>query len=146
MIFVGADHRGLVLKAAVNTWLKNRGYEFEDVGAYEFNQEDDYVDFAVDVAQRVVKQKGMGILICASGVGVDIAANKVEGVRCALGFALEQVTAARRDDNINVLALPSDFIDGQKGVMLVERFLVTPFTEYDKYLRRIEKIARYETT
>lgn len=146
MIFVGADHRGFALKAILSTWLTGRSFDFADLGAYEFTPQDDYVDYAVAVAQKVVAhpKDARGIIICASGVGADIAANKVKGARCALGFALEQIASARRDDNVNVLALPADFVDGRQAVLFVERFLLTSFTQYDRYLRRIEKIARYE--
>jgi RpiB/LacA/LacB family sugar-phosphate isomerase len=146
VIFIGADHRGLALKAVVNTWLAGRGYQFEDLGAYEYNQDDDYVDFAIAVAQRVADRgdSGRGVVICGSGVGVDVAANKVEGVRSVLGFALPQVVAARHDDNVNVLALAGDYCDGRQAVMLVERFLSTVFIENEKYLRRLEKLKRYE--
>lgn len=145
MIYIGADHRGFELKAKINTWLSNRGYEFEDLGAYEYNHDDDYVDYAIDVAQKV-KSSGRGIVICGSGVGVEIAANKVTGVRCGLGFAEDQVHAARKDDNINVLAIAADNTDETKALKLVEQFLETEFVETDRYLRRIEKIARYENS
>lgn len=145
MIFVGADHRGMALKAAVNSWLNNRGFEFEDVGSYEYNPDDDYVDYAIDVGQRVAKSEiHRGVVICGSGVGMDIAANKVEKVRSVLGFLLEQVTSARKDDNVNVLSLPADYIDGRLAVLLVERFLTTAFDMTERYERRIEKMARYE--
>jgi ribose 5-phosphate isomerase B len=144
VIFIGADHRGLGLKATINTWLAGREYVFEDLGSYEYNQDDDYVDVAIVVAQRVVKFSGRGIVICGSGVGVDIAANKVEGVRCVLGFNLQQVVAARKEDNVNVLALPSDFVDGRQAILWVERFLVTAFDQTERYMRRIEKMERFE--
>jgi ribose 5-phosphate isomerase B len=146
MIYVGADHKGLALKVAINTWLKLRGYEFEDRGAYEHVADDDYVDVGIDVAQRTAERSdtNRGILICGSGVGMDVAANKVERVRCVLGFNLDQVRLARRDDNVNVLALAADFVDGRQAVLLVEKFLVSEFVESDKYLRRIEKMNRFE--
>lgn len=146
MIYIGADHRGIELKAHINSWLKGRGYEFEDVGAYEYNRGDDYVDFAIDVAQRVAKmpEKHWGIVLCGSGVGVAIAANKVKGVRCGLGFEVDQVYEARKDDNINVLALAANNTDEIKALELVEKFLETEFVRSDSYLRRIEKIKRYE--
>lgn len=148
MIFIGADHRGFELKAKIAKWLAGRGYEFEDVGAFEYDHEDDYVDFAIAVGQRVgvrSQESGdKGIVICGSGVGVDIAANKVKGVRCGLGWEEDQVHAARKEDNINVLALAADNVDEKKAVRLVETFLETEFVETDRYLRRTEKIARWE--
>ena len=146
MIYIGADHRGLELKGTINKWLKGRGYEFEDVGAFKYDHDDDYVDFAIDVAQRVAQggEKHRGIVMCGSGVGVEVAANKVRGVRAGLGFEPDQVFAARKDDNINVLAIACDNVTEEEALKLVENFLVTEFVESDRYLRRLEKIKRYE--
>ncbi len=150
MIFIGADHRGFELKAKIDKWLAGRGYEFEDLGAYEHDTSDDYVDYAIAVGERISPQssthnaQNRGIVICGSGAGADIAANKVIGVRCGLGWEPDQVYAARKDDNINVLALASDNIEEEKALKLVETFLETEFVQSDKYLRRIEKIKRFE--
>jgi len=146
MIYIGADHRGFELKASVNMWLKGRGYEFEDVGAFKYDHDDDFVDYAIDVAQRVAQapEAHRGIMICGSGVGAEIAANKVKGVRAGLGFEPDQVYAARKDDNMNVLALAADNVTEEEALALVEKFLDTEFVESDKYLRRVEKIKRYE--
>lgn len=144
MIYTGADHRGFELKAKINKWLSGRGYEVEDVGAYVYEHDDDYVDYAISVGQWVAAKDARGIVICGTGVGVDIAANKVEGVRCGLGWEEDQVHAARRDDNINVLALAADNLETEKALKLVERFLETGFVEHEKYIRRIEKMKRYE--
>lgn len=144
MIYIGADHRGFDLKGKISKWLAGRGYEFEDVGAYEYDHEDDYVDFAVAVGQKVAQspEKNWGIVICGSGVGVSIAANKIAGVRCGLGFLEDQVHAARKEDGINVLAIASDNCSETEGLKLVGVFLDTEFVMSDKYLRRIEKISR----
>ncbi|KKU55608.1 hypothetical protein A3H89_00040 [Candidatus Amesbacteria bacterium RIFCSPLOWO2_02_FULL_48_11] len=146
MIYIGADHRGWELKAKINDWLKGRGYEFEDLGAYEYNAWDDYTDYAIDLAQRVAADadRHRGILICGSGVGMCIAANKVKAVRAGLGFAPDQVHAARKDDNINIMVLAADNTDEITALELVEKFLETEFVESDSYLRRIDKISRYE--
>ncbi len=146
MIYLGADHRGLELKAKIAKWLAGRGYDFEDLGAYEYDHDDDYVDFAVAVAQKVAvgPDKYRGLVICGSGVGVDVVANKVAGIRCGLGFSQDQVHAARKEDNINVLALAADNCDEVMGTKLVEKFLDTEFVMQDKYLRRLEKISRIE--
>lgn len=146
MIYIGADHRGFELKAKINKWLQGRGYEFEDVGAYEYDHDDDYVDYAIWVAQKVAQNpdKNRGVVICGSGVGAEIAANKVKRIRCGLGFEIDQVHAARKDDDINVLALAADNTDEEKALQLVAKFLETEFITSDRYLRRIEKIGRYE--
>ncbi len=146
MIYIAADHRGFELKAKVNEWMKGREYEFEDLGAYEYDNKDDYVDFAIDVGQKTVadKEGGMGILICGSGVGMCIAANKVRGVRAGLGFAADQVHAGRKDDNMNVLVVAADNTEEIEAIKLVEKFLETEFVRSENYTRRLNKIERYE--
>lgn len=148
MIYIGSDHRGFELKAKINQWLSGRGYEFEDLGSFAYDHDDDYVDYAVLVGQAVSKhpERHWGIVICGSGVGVDIAANKINDIRCGLGFASDQIHAARKDDNINCLALPADNIEDAKALEIVEAFLETEFDNSDRYLKRIEKISRYEDT
>ena len=146
MIYLGADHRGFELKTRLFKRLIDEGYEVTDLGNDHFDPNDDYVDFAIEVAQKTAQNPAgnRGIVICGSGVGVDIAANKVRGIRCGLGFAEDQVHAARKDDNINILALASDNATEEEALRLVEKFLETEFVESDKYLRRLEKIERFE--
>ena len=100
----------------------------------------------VEVAQKVAAnpERNFGIVICGSGMGAEVAANKVRGVRCGLGFEPDQVHAGRKDDNINVLALASDNVTEDVAYGLVEKFLETEFVETDRYVRRVEKISRYE--
>lgn len=146
MIYIGADHRGFELKVQINKWLQGRGWEFEDLGAFEYEKKDDYVDLAVAVGQRVAQapEKSRGILICGSGVGMSVAANKVKKIRAGLGFELDQVHAARKEDNINILVLAADHTGEIKALELVEKFFETEFVKSDAYLRRMEKIERYE--
>lgn len=146
MIYIGADHRGYELKAKISKWLSGRGYDFEDLGAYEYDRDDDYVDFAIAVGQKVAvsPEKNRGILVCGSGVGVCVAANKVKGIRCGIGFENDQVNSARKDDNINVLALASDNLTDEEVMGLLEMFFGTEFVKTERYSRRIEKISRYE--
>jgi ribose 5-phosphate isomerase B len=146
MIYIAADHRGVGLKGKIEEWLKGREYEFEDLGAYEYNAWDDYVDYAIDTAQKVAAnpENNRGILICGSGVGMCVAANKEMNVRCGVGFSPDQVNQARKDDNINILSIASDSIEESEAITLVEMFLETDFVKSESYLRRVEKISRYE--
>jgi ribose 5-phosphate isomerase B len=146
MIYIGADHRGFELKGKIAKWLTTRGYEVQDLGAYEYDHDDDYFDFAYQVAEKVhqAPTNSRGIVICGSGVGVDIVANRFDKVRSGLGFSEDQVHSARKDDNINVLALPADNCDEQLAIRLIEKFMETAFVESDRYLRRLEKLARFE--
>lgn len=121
------------------------GREIVDCGAFEKQDFDDYVDFAKAVGQKVAEETGSrGIVICGSGAGVDIAANKINGVRSVLGFNLEQVKAARSDDNVNVLALPANFTFFEDSKSLIETFLNTHYNPTDNHVRRIQKIKNLE--
>lgn len=146
MIYLGADHRGFELKEKVKTWLAVWGYKFKDLGNTKLDLEDDYPDFARKVAEKVSREKKgeieIGILICESGVGVDVVANKYPGVRCGLGFSGQQIRIAKRDDNINCLALSASFITETENKLIIEMFLETQFSGGGKYQRRISKIEK----
>jgi len=146
VIYLGADHRGFNLKEFIKSWLKNQGYEVVDFGANVLNPEDDYTDFAIKVAEAIQKdyEKGRGILICGSGAGVCITANKFKRVKAGLGFNPDQVFAMRNDDNINVLCLASDFIDEEQAKKIVKVFLITHFDNKENHLRRLQKIEEIE--
>ena len=144
-IYLGADHRGFEMKERLKKWLEERGCQVEDKGAYALASQDDYVDFAAQVAEDVSSNSSSrGIVLCGSGVGVDITSNKYKGVRCGLGFSKEQIQAARKDDDINILALPVDFLEEQTLYTITEQFLSTPFSNEERHLRRIAKIATLE--
>lgn len=146
MIYLGADHRGYNLKETLVAYLKELNYEFNDLGALELNPDDDYPDFTLAVAQKVAEspEENRGILICGSGVGVDIAANKIKGIRSALCFDEAQARASRNDDNTNVLSLSSDFTTEEKAKEIVKTWLQTPYAKLEKYERRINKIKNIE--
>jgi len=141
MIFLGADHRGYQLKEKIKQWLVEWGLEAEDLGNKRLDPNDDFPDFAILVAEKVSQETGSkGILICGNGIGMSVAANKVHGVRCGLGFAVEQVKRGREEDDINCLALPADFVDDGQVKEIVKVFLETKFLGEEKYKRRIQKI------
>jgi len=144
-IYLGADHRGYLLKEKIARFLFEKGYSFEDMGALSLDPDDDYPLYAEKVASMIASStKDRGILVCGSGVGVLIVANKFDGVRAGLGINKEQVVAARNDDNINVLALASDFTDEKQALEMVLAFLETPFSGKAKHKKRIEDISRIE--
>ncbi len=146
-IFIGSDHRGLDLKLTLANFLRALGHEVDDLGPQELVIDDDYPDYAFAVAQKVVQNSAAkGIIICASGVGMDIAANKVKGARCGLGISVEQVKSARRDDNINCLAIASDFIPDNEAKEMAIAFVETEFANEEKHQRRLAKIFEYENT
>lgn len=145
-IFIGADHRGFKLKEELRPWLISEGYQVEDKGAYQLNLDDDFPDFAATVSESVVKEsESFGILICGSGGGVSILANKFKGIRCAVGFTVDQIKANRNDDDINILAIPENFIYLEQAENIIKTFLETPFSGLDRHFRRLQKIQNIET-
>lgn len=146
MIYIGADHRGFKLKEKVKQFLEKNKIKFKDLGALKYDENDDYPDFAYKVASKISKnpEKNKGILICGSGVGVCITANKLKNVRCALAINKEQIKIAKMHDNINCLAISSDFTNYKKVKGIIDIFLKTKFSRKQKYIRRIKKIKKIE--
>ncbi|MEK7605029.1 MAG: RpiB/LacA/LacB family sugar-phosphate isomerase [Patescibacteria group bacterium] len=143
-VYIGADHRGFALKEKLKQGLGD--VDVIDMGAFEHQPTDDFVDFAKVVAQKVsTDTTARGVLICGSGAGMCIAANKVTGVRSSVGHSVKEVIAARHDDDINVLALPSDFVDDTLALEMVKAFLTTAFIPEERFVRRIAKIKELET-
>jgi len=143
-IYIGADHRGFDLKEHLKTYLQSK-YTVVDCGASQKNPDDDYVDFATIVAQKVASDtSSRGIVICGSGVGVDIVSNKIKGIRCGLAFDTNQISSATSHDHLNVISIPSDYIDNNRAQELVDIFLSTPPQTQTRYTTRIEKIKQLE--
>ena len=147
LIYVGADHRGFELKESLKSFLQGRGYvEVVDFGNTKKDTDDDYPDFAAAVAEKVRRdpEGARGILICGSGAGVDIVANKFPGVRSVLAISPDQVFDARRDDDVNVLSIAADGVELKEAEEMVQIFLSTPFGREERLQRRLEKIAKIE--
>jgi len=144
-IYIGADHRGFHLKEQLKSWLSNDGYEVVDCGNTIFDPRDDYPDFSFAVADKVAAESGSrGIVVCGSGGGATVAANKVRGVRAVMGVNAEDVRHNRDHNDINVLSLAADFTDGEKAKELVAVFLTTLYTPEERFVRRLKKIAARE--
>ncbi len=149
VIYFGADHGGFALKEKLKAFAQEKGYEVVDVGAFTYDEKDDYADFAGAVGKKVslAPDQARGILLCRNGAGVNITANKFPHVRCVLGFSSDQVYDARHDDDVNVLSIPADFVDEPTAQKLTEVFLATPFAkEEERFVRRLNKIAAIEET
>ena len=144
MIFLAADHRGFPLKEKVKQWLVEWGYDYEDMGAFKLDPTDDYPIYAKKVAEGIVEPEDRGILVCGSGVGADVVANKFDGIRSGLAISKEQIRAARNDDNINVLALASNFISEEEAKEIVKTFLDTEFAEEERFNRRLKEVSEIE--
>jgi ribose 5-phosphate isomerase B len=145
MIYVAADHRGFRLKEELKKWLETELYEFRDLGASDYNRDDDYPEIAIKIGETVVKENAGGILICGSGAGASIAANKVNGIRAGLCTSVKQATAAKSDDNINLLCLSADWVSEEDNQKISETFLKTPFSSDERHIRRINQIKDYES-
>ena len=148
-VYIGADHRGYKLKEEIKTWLSENNYDQEDVGAFILDVNDDYPIFAQKVVSSVQSdiernQSVRGIVMCGSGVGVDIVANKFKHIRSGLAVNPEQIEKARLDDDINVLTIPADYIDEKNAKLIVKLFLETPFSQEEKKKRRLLEIEKIE--
>lgn len=143
-IFIGADHRGFALKEKLKPWLVSLGHEVIDCGAATYDKNDDYPDFSFAVAEGVARERGMGIVICGSGVGVTIAANRVPGARCSTGVSAIEITRGRQDDDLNILAISADYAKEDEAKAMITAFLTTPFVGDERHVRRLQKIAARE--
>lgn len=144
-VFIGADHRGFALKEHIKEHLLSRGVEVGDGGAFSLDPQDDYPDFAYRVARAVAKEPGsFGVLLCSSGMGMDVVANKVRGVRATVGYSKEAIVHARTQDDINVLTLAADVLRPSQAAALVNLFLATAFDGAERNRRRLAKVAAVE--
>lgn len=147
-VYLGTDHAGFALKEDIKSFLKSAGYEVVDCGAHRFDPDDDYPDFvskaATGVAGELPASGSKGIVFGKSGAGECIVANKIKGIRAALGFNERSVELARTHNDANVLCLGSDFVRPELAKALVRLFLETPFSGEQRHVRRMEKIRRIE--
>lgn len=146
MLYLGADHRGFQLKEEIKTYLQGQGFAFEDLGALSHDGQDDYPLYAHKVAEAVAKEpsNNRGVILCGSGVGVDVVANKEKGVIAGLFFNVQQASEATAHDQVNIAVLPSDYlsVDGAKAI--VNAFLTTPYSTEERHVRRVKKIKEIE--
>ena len=112
MIYLAADHRGFELKEKLKTFLSEQGYEVEDVGAFTYDKDDDYVDFAAAAAEKIIQDPSVhrGIFICGSGIGMEVVADKYRGLHAALAATPEIAKQSREHGNTNVLVLAADYL------------------------------------
>ena len=140
-ILIGSDHAGFELKEKLKIYLRSQNFELEDVGAFSSDSVD-YPDFAHSLCKNITSDN-RGILICGSGNGVNMVANKYNSVRAALCWNNEIASLARLHNNANVLSLPARFIDEDQARMIVDIFLSTKF-EGGRHEARINKIREFE--
>ena len=144
MIAIGSDHGGFDLKEQIKQHLQEKGYEVQDFGCFDKSSVD-YPDFGIAAAKAVAGGGcEKGILVCTTGIGISIAANKVKGIRCALCSDTLSAKMTRLHNDANMLALGGGMVGVNLGLDIVDTFLETPFSGEEKHLRRIRKIAEAE--
>lgn len=140
-IFIGSDHAGFEAKSELKVYMETQGYEITDLGCFS---EDpcDYSDIAREVGEKVQENNGsFGLLICGSGIGISIAANKLRGIRCALLYKAELAETARKHNNANVMALGARYTEMSDMKAVVDKFLSTEFEAVEeRHVRRVEKL------
>ena len=142
-IALGCDHGGFRLKEIIAAYLKKKDYIVIDFGAFS-DEPMDYPDTAYEVARAVsLKKAGLGILVCKSGIGNCIVANKVDGVRAGLCYNLKAARLSRQHNDANVLVLGALFVSAARAKKMIDIWLKTPF-EGGRHLRRLKKIERIE--
>ncbi len=144
IVAIACDHAALELKNAVKKHLTDRGFEVVDFGINEPGSVD-YPDYALPVAEAVASGKAdKGILICGTGIGMSICANKVKGIRCALCSDTFSARATREHNDANVLAFGERVVGGGLALDIVDAFLDTPFSNAERHVKRIDKITAIE--
>lgn len=143
-ISIGCDHSALELKNALISYLEDLGHSVKDCGTFS-KESCDYTDYGICVAEDVQKgQADRGIVICYTGIGMSIIANKVKGVRCALVKSVEDAVLTREHNDSNCLALSAKSTGVDEAKAIVKTWIATPFSNGERHLRRIDKIKQYE--
>ena len=142
MIALGSDHGGFALKQEVMKHLEEKGIPYKDYGCYS-DASCDYPEFGHRVGHAVADGEcEKGILICGTGIGISISANKIPGVRAALCGDVFSAKATREHNNANILAMGARVVGPGLALLIVDTFLETPFSEDERHIRRIDKIEK----
>ena len=144
-VFIASDHAGFEKKQQLASRLE-QGYEVFDLGPYKLDPDDDYPVYAKKVALAVKENSGsMGVLVCHSGEGMAIAANKFDGIRAATVQTKQQARETRQDNDTNVLSLAAGELTDKETFDLTKTWLDTPFSELQRHKRRLEEISEIES-
>jgi ribose 5-phosphate isomerase B len=144
-ISIGSDHGGFELKKKLIHFLQSEKHNITDVGAFQFNPNDDYPDFSLAVSNLVSdKSVEKGIILCGSGIGAVIASNKVKGVRAGLCHDTYSARQGVEHDAMNVLCIGAKIVDHSIVENILSEFLDAEFLEDDKYIRRLKKVVEIE--
>ena len=143
-IAIGCDHGALALKNTVKAHLEKKGYEVCDYGTYTLDS-CDYPDFAEKAAKAVASGEcEKGIVLCTTGIGISIAANKVKGIRCALLADIWSAKMTREHNDTNMMAMGAAIVGEMLGLQIVDTWLGTEFSNEAKHQRRIDKVMALE--
>jgi ribose 5-phosphate isomerase B len=146
-VYLGSDHAGFELKQQIIEHLTQAGYEPIDCGAFSYDPEDDYPVFCIAAALKTVADPGsLGIVLGGSGNGEQIAANKVPGARCALGWNTETASLAREHNDAQLVGIGARMHTVPEALAIVDAFLSTPWSKAQRHQRRIDILAEYERT
>jgi len=147
VIYIGSDHAGYDLKEILKKHLESKKYKVEDVGTYSSDR-CDYPDYAAELCKKLTakgdSEKNLGVLVCGSGVGISIAANKFKGIRCALCHDSYTAQMAKSKDHCNVIALGGRVTGSEVAKQCLDVFLESPFEDDPAYLARVQKIKDIE--
>ncbi len=143
-IFIGSDHAGFTLKEKIKEVLTENSYNYIDMGNKEYTPGDDYPDYARSVAIKISGTGSRGILVCDSGVGVCIAANKIRGVRAVNACNEKMARMSRLHNDSNILCLGQDYIEPGQAGEIIKSWLETGFSPEERHHRRVGKIISME--
>ena len=143
-VTIGADHAGFELKTVVAALLEELGHDVVDMGAHTYDAGDDYPDFAGAVARRVAEAAGRGVIVCGSGVGASVAANKVRGVRASVCHDTYSARQGVEHDDMNVLCIGSRIIGEELAREVVTAFMEAEFSGEARHRRRLDKVLALE--
>ena len=146
MLYIASDHAGYQLKKYLIRYLKTQlNLTAEDLGPAQYNEDDDYPEFALPLAQKVASDpKTRGILICGTGHGVCMVANKTRGIRAILGYSIEAAEFGRRHEDANVLCLAGRVITEEHAAAIVKKFLATDFEDAPRHVRRLAELKKLD--
>ena len=146
MIYLGADHRGYNLKEEIKKFFELEKIKFKDLGNLNYDENDDYPDFVKKVVGKVLSnpKEDKGILICGTGIGMSIAANKFKGIKAGLCLSGYMAKRAIEEDDINILCLAADITDVGTSKKIIKEWLKAKFKNEERHKRRIEKILEIE--
>lgn len=141
VIYLGSDHAGFEMKAEFKKFLGGKSIKFVDLGAFSTDAVD-YPDIAREVCEKIIDEKGsLGVLICGTGIGMSMAANKHPGIRAALCTSVEMAQMSRQHNDANVLCLGARIMAMDLAVQVLDTFLNTSFSNEERHVKRIEKIG-----